>query len=411
VAYTIAAIDVGTTKVCTLIGEVNEDQLLRIIGVGVVPSRGLLKGMVVNAAQASQAIQESVDRAERTSGYTVERALVGVGGRHISAFSSRGVAGVSRGGRGVTVADIHRVLDAARAVPLPHNHQIIHMIPRSYTLDGQEGIRDPLGLFGFRLEVDAHVVTGSTTAIRNSVKCVEDAHVGVAELVLQPLAAADAVLTEAEREMGVAVVDIGGGTTDIGILIDDAICHTVVLPTGGNHLTNDIAVGLHAPFSSAEEIKIQHGHAVPEDLEEAHIEVVPFGSQSRHSVSRRFLAQIIRARMEEIFDLIQREIKRSGYSDLLPAGLVLCGGTACLRGIEDLARSELHLPVRVGRPRDLRGLVDMVQEPAYAASVGLLQWSISQPGMEIGETDEASPWQRAIHWLRAFLPGPPGGAL
>jgi cell division protein FtsA len=405
VAHTIAAIDVGTTKICTLIGEVDEAAALRIIGVGVVPSRGMRKGMVVNAAQASQAIRESVERAERTSGYTVERALVGVGGQHISTFSSRGVAPVSRGGRGVTLADIHRVLDSASAVPVPHNRQTIHMIPRSYTLDGQEGIRDPLGLFGFRVEVDAHVVTGSTTAVRSLQKCVEDADVEVAELVLQPLAAADAVLTEAEREMGVAVVDIGGGTTDIGIFIDDAICHTVVLPTGGNHLTGDIAVGLRTPFRSAEGIKIQHGHAVPEELEEGYIEVVPFGADGRHSVSRRFVAQIIRARMKEIFDLIQQEMKRSGYSELLPAGLVLCGGTAGLRGIETLGKRETQLPIRIGRPRNLHGLVDTVQEPAYAASVGLLLWNGSQQRIATWEPEGPGAWQRAVHWLSAFLPG------
>lgn len=403
--YTVAAIDVGTTKICTLIGEVDEAGTLRIVGVGVVPSRGLRKGMVVNVAQASEAILESVERAERISGYTVERALVGMGGQHISAFNSRGVAAVSRGNRDVTLVDINRVLEAARAVALPHNRQIIHVIPRSYTLDGQEGIRDPLGLYGFRLEVDAHVVTGSSTAIRNLMKCVEGADVEVAELILQPLAAAEAVLTDAEREMGVAVVDIGGGTTDIGIFIDDAICHTVILPTGGNHLTNDIAVGLRAPFANAEEIKIQCGHALPEVLEEERIEVVSFGSEGRRSVSRRFLAQIVRARMEEIFDLIQQEIKRSGYSGLLPAGIVLCGGTGSLKGIEALGREVMQLPIRVGHPHDMYGLTDMIQGPACAASVGLLLWTLHHPQVEAPEPEGPSIWQRVTQWLRAFLPG------
>ena len=403
--YTVAAIDVGTTKICTLIGEVDEAGTLRIVGVGLVPSRGLRKGMVVNVAQASEAILESVERAERISGYTVERALVGMGGQHISAFNSRGVAAVSRGNRDVTLADINRVLEAARAVALPHNRQIIHVIPRSYTLDGQEGIRDPLGLYGFRLEVDAHVVTGSSTAIRNLMKCVEGADVEVAELILQPLASAEAVLTDAEREMGVAVVDIGGGTTDIGIFIDDAICHTVILPTGGNHLTNDIAVGLRAPFANAEEIKIQCGHALPEVLEEERIEVVSFGSEGRRSVSRRFLAQIVRARMEEIFDLIQQEIKRSGYSGLLPAGIVLCGGTGSLKGIEALGREVMQLPIRVGHPHDMYGLTDMIKGPACATSVGLLLWTLHHPQVEAPEPEGPSIWQRVTQWLRAFLPG------
>lgn len=403
--YTIAGIDVGTSKICTLIGEVDEAGKLRTVGVGLVASRGLRKGMVVDVARASEAIRESVERAERISGYTVERALVMIGGQHISGVNSRGVAAISRGSRGVTLSDINRVLEAARAIPLAHNRQIIHVIPRSYILDGQEGIRDPLGLHGFRLEVDAHVVTASSTAIRNLIKCVETADVEVADLIAQPLAAAEAVLTEAEREMGVAVVDIGGGTTDIGIFIDDAICHTVVLPTGGNHVTNDIGVGLRAPFGSAEEIKAKYGHGLPESVEEERIEIVPFGGEVTRSVSRRFLAQIIRARMEEIFDLIQQEIKRSGYGGLLPAGIVLSGGTGSLKGIEALAREVTQLPVRVGRARDLYGLTDAIQGPACCASVGLLLWGLHHPVVEVPESEGPSPWQRAIQWLRAFLPG------
>ena len=402
--HTVAAIDVGTTKICTLIGEVDEGRQLRIVGVGLVPAKGLRRGMVVNVAEASEAILESVARAERTSGYTVERALVAVGGQHISAFNSRGVAAVSRGSQGVTQADVSRVLEAAGAVPLPHNRQIIHVIPRSYILDGQEGIPDPLGLYGFRLEVDAHVVTGSATSIRNLITCVEGAHVEVAELVLQPLAAGEAVLTDAERQMGVAVVDIGGGTTDIAIFIDDAVCHTVILPTGGNHVTGDIAVGLRAPFPNAEEIKIRYGHALPENLDEERIEIVPFGGEDRHTVSRRFLAQIVSARIEEILDLVQQEIKRSGYGGLLPAGMVLCGGTGALRGIEALGRRELQVPIRVGCPRDLYGLTDRIQDPAYATTVGLLLWSMNHPQMETPVNDGPSVWRRAMQWLRVFLP-------
>jgi cell division protein FtsA len=394
VEYTIAAIDMGTTKICTLIGEVDEGDALRIVGVGLVPSQGMRQGMVVNVVQASEAIQESVRRAERISGYTVERALVGVGGPHIAALNSQGVAAVSRGDRGVTPADMNRVLEAARAIPLPHNRQIIHVISRSYTLDGQGGIQDPLGLYGFRLEVDAHVVTGSSTAIRNLIKCVEGADVEVAELIVQPLAAAEAALTDAEREMGVAVVDIGGGTTGIAIFIDDAICHTVILPTGGNYLTSDIGAVLRAPLASAEEIKIQHGHVLPEALEEERVEFGRFGSEERWSVSRRYLAQIMRARMEEVFDLIQQEIRRSGYSGLLPAGLVLCGGTGALRGIESLGRKEMQLPIRVGHPHDLRGLAD----------AGLLLWSMRHSRMEPTEPPRPSIWDSIRQWLRTFLP-------
>lgn len=406
---TIVGIDVGTTKICTLVGEAHEDGQLRIIGVGVAPSRGLRKGVVVNVQEATESIQASVQKAERISGYEIARAYVSVGGGHITAINSRGVVGISRG-RGISEYDIERALDAARAIAIPHNREIIHTIPRGYIVDGQEGVRDPLGMQGIRLEVEAHIVTGASTSVSNLVKCVRDAGVQIDDLILQPLASGEAVLTEQEREMGVILADIGGGTTDVGIFIEGSIWHTIVLGTGGEHLTRDVAVGLRTPYGTAEELKIQYGHAIPASLPtDELIEVTSFGNGAREAVSRRRLAEVLEARAEEILTLTLREVKRSGYDGLLAAGLVLCGGSAELAGFKDLAVRVLDLPVRVGAPHDLQGLTDVLESPAYATAVGLLLWGARQTPSDESETRPPRPpsifWQRVRNWFRAFLPG------
>jgi cell division protein FtsA len=407
---TIVGIDVGTTKICTLVGEAYDDGQLRIIGVGVTPSRGLRKGVVVNVHEATEAITASVHKAERISGYEIDNAYVGVGGGHISAINSRGVVGISRGERGISQFDIDRALDAARAIAIPHNREIIHTIPRGYVVDGQEGVKDPVGMQGIRLEVEAHIVTGASTSVSNLVKCVREAGVEIDDLILQPLASGEAVLREPEREMGVVLADIGGGTTDIGIFIEGSIWHTVVLGTGGEHLTRDVAVGLRTPFNTAEELKIKYGHAIPNSLTtDELIEVTSFGNGARQEVSRLRLAEVIEARAEEILALILREVKRSGYDGLLAAGLVVCGGSADLAGLKELAEQVLRLPVRVGTPHDLQGLTDVLESPAYATAVGLLLWGArhAQTG-EPGSGRSRPPsifWQRIRDWFRAFLPG------
>ena len=405
---TIVGIDVGTTKICTLVGEVYEDGQLRIIGVGVAPSQGLRKGVVVNVHEATEAIQASVRKAERISGYEVSSAYVAVGGGHISAINSRGVVGISRGERGISEADIERALDAARAIAIPHNREIIHTIPRGYIVDGQEGVKDPIGMQGMRLEVEAHIVTGASTSVSNLVKCVREAGVEIDDLILQPLASGEAVLKDTEREMGVVLADIGGGTTDIAIFIEGSIWHTIVLGTGGEHLTRDVAVGLRTPFNTAEELKIKYGHAVPASLAtDELIEVTSFGNGARQQVSRLRLAEVIEARAEEILTLILREIKRSGYDGLLAAGIVLCGGSAELAGFRDLAQRVLQLPVRVGTPHDLQGLTDVLESPAYATAVGLLLWGMRQKS-EPEPRPKRPPsifWQKVRNWFRSFLPG------
>lgn len=407
---TIVGIDVGTTKICTVVGELQEPDLLRIIGVGVSPSRGLRKGVVVNVHEATEAIAASVRKAERISGYDITSAFVGVGGGHISAINSRGVVGISRGARGITESDIERALDAARAIAIPHNREIIHTIPRGYVVDGQEGVKDPIGMQGIRLEVEAHIVTGASTSVSNLVKCVHEAGVEIDDLILQPLASGEAVLTQSEREMGVVLADIGGGTTDIGIFIEGSIWHSIILGTGGEHVTRDVAVGLRTPFNTAEELKIKYGHAMPSSLTtDELIEVTSFGDGAREAISRLRLSEVIEARAEEILTLILREVKRSGYDGLLAAGLVLCGGTAELAGFQQLGQRVLQLPVRLGTPHDLQGLTDVLESPAYATSVGLLLW-----GMRHGQVSEPerrprrSPnvfLQKTRDWLRAFLPG------
>jgi len=402
---TIVGIDVGTTKVCTLVGEVDEEGALRIVGVGVVPSKGLRKGMVVNVSETTEAIAASVEKAERVSGYEIGRAHVGVAGAHISSFNSRGVVAVSRG-HSITQDDVDRVLDAALAIAIPHNREVIHVIPRGYTVDGQDGVRDPLGMHGFRLEVEAHIITGAATSIYNLVKCINQVGIEIDELVLAPLASGEAVLTDNEREMGVVLTDIGGGTTDMAIFIEGSIWHTVVLPIGGNHLTNDVAVGLRAPFATAEEIKEKYGYARSEGVAaDETIDVAVFGWDSWQAISRRFLSEIIEARATEIFSIMLQEVKRSGYDGLLPAGVVLCGGTAQLAGIRELSREILQLPARIGAPRDLQGLVDVLSSPAYATSVGLLLWRLREEAALPPRERPGGLWQRLVQWLRSFLPG------
>ncbi len=405
---TIVGIDVGTTKVCTLVAEIDEEDQLHVVGVGVVPSRGLHKGVIVNVNEAMTSIADSIDIAERVSGYKIERAYVGVSGGHITSVNSRGVVAIGRGTHGVDYDDIERALDAAGAVPIPHNRQVVHVIPRGYIVDGQNGIRDPVGMHGFRLEIEAHIITGSATAMQNLIKCVESLGVTVDELTLAPLASGYAVLTDTEQKMGVVLADIGGGTTDIAIFIDGTVWHTVVLEVGGYHLTNDLAIGLRLPFESAEEIKLKHGNAQPTNVraEESFV-VKSFGGETRQQVFRREVANILEARVEEIFNLILREIKRSGYDGLLPAGVVLCGGSAQLAGICEAGKEIVGMPLRVGQPHSLLGLVDQISGPAFATSAGLLQWGVKASlSPTLGHRIRRQGiGQRVGRWLRNLLPG------
>jgi len=406
VERTIVGIDVGSSKVCTLVGEVDDEGDVHVIGVGQVRSRGVRKGVVVNVTDATASIAASVEKAERTSGYEIERAYVGLSGTHVSSLNSRGVVGISRRESGITVEDVDRVLDAAHAIAVPHNQEVVHVIPRGYIVDGQNDVRDAVGMHGFRLEVEAHIVIGSSTSIQNLVKCVEGAGVAVDELVLASIAAGDAVLTDTEREMGVVLADIGAGTTDIAIFIDGTVWHTVTLGVGGEYITGDIGIGLRLPPDVAERVKIQHGHACaarvsPEDR----FNVSTFGGGTPQVVPRWKLAEIIEARAEEILSMIRQEIKRSGYDGLLPAGVVLCGGTARLSGVEELGRDILGLPVRVGASQALHGLVDQVSDPAHAVGAGLMGWGVAVDTRYPVRKSGPGMGRRFLNWLRVFLPG------
>jgi cell division protein FtsA len=407
VERTIVGIDIGTTKICTLVGELDKQNALRVVGVGTVAAQGLRKGVVVNVAEAIQAIAASIDKAERISGYDIERAHVSLSGAHVTSLNSRGVVAIQRSGRGIDEDDIGRALDAARMIAIPHDREIVHLIPREYAVDGQEDIKDPRGMLGYRLEVEAHIVTGAASSIHNLVKCVEGAGVEVDELVLGPLASGQAVLSDNERELGVVIADIGGGTTDIAIFIEGSIWHTTVLAVGGNHLTNDIAVCLKMPAEAAEKVKINYGCAMPETVDPNEmVTAQTFGDGSIVRVSRYEVAQVIEARVEEIYGLILQEIKRSGYDGLLPAGLVLCGGTAELSGMRDLGRRVLGLPVRIGKPQDLSGLTDTISSPAFAASVGLLQWGQYReaPTGRRQHRVNLPESQKIFSWLKNLLP-------
>ncbi len=401
----VVGIDVGTHRILVLVGELAEHGDLRIVGVGRVPARGIKKGVVVNVAQATASISEAVEQAEQSSGYQIERAYLGVTGAHITSRNSTGVVGVSRRDHGIGPDDVDRVLEAAGAIVLPQNQELVHILPRTYIVDGQEGVRNPLGMHGFRLEVEAHVVMGSSTALQNLRKCVNEAGVQIGELVLTSLAAGNAVLTENEKEMGVVLVDIGEGTVDIAIFIEGTIWHTKSLPLGGEYITNDIAIGLRLPSSVAEQVKLTHGHCMSKQVaEDERFTVSPYGEGNPIPVPRWKLAEIIQARCEEILESVQQEIKRSGYDGLLPAGVVICGGTAQLPALRDLARSIFELPVQIGIPKEISGLTDKVCGPDAAVAVGLVKWT---PMWEEGGgwRTVRTPWfRRVMSWLKHLLP-------
>src|SRR5664280_1548949 len=408
----VVGIDVGTTKVCTLVGRV-EEETIRILGSGIEPSEGIKKGVIVDLAAAAQAITRSVQKAEQVSGVEITGALVSLAGAHVSSINSRGVAGVS--GEMIDENDVIRALDAAQAVAIPHNREIIHIIQRGFTVDGQDGISMPLGMHGYRLEVEAHIITAAQATVENLRQCVGTAGVEVMQFVLNPLASGDVVLTDIERQMGVAVCDVGGGTTDLALYVDGHVWHTMVLAVGGNHITNDIATGLRLPLNQAEEIKKKYGYALQSGVgAEDTFSVRSFGEEQPIKVSRQDMAHIIEARVEEIFSLTLQEIKRSGYDGLLPAGMVLTGGTSALPGIRQLASQVLGLPVRTAQPENLVGLVDQLKSPAYSTGFGLLHWTaaLSEDDLLPGRTGGRHPSKKenpmdlgpVKDWLKRLLP-------
>jgi cell division protein FtsA len=372
----VVGIDIGSNKICTLVGQAEANGQIRILGMGLEPAEGMRKGVVIDLAAASQAVARSVDKAEHTAGLEITSALVSLAGASVSSINSRGVVGVS--GRVIDENDILRAIDAARAVAIPHNREIIHVIQRGFKVDEHEGIHNPLGMHGYRLEVETHIITAAAGSVENLRECVASANVDVKQFVLNPLASAEVALNETERQIGVAVCDIGGGTSDMAIYIDGDIWHTAVLPVGGNYVTSDIAHGLRLPLSQAEDVKLAHGFAIADDVDKRdNFQIKPFGEGNPVQISRQELAHIIEARIEEIFSMVSQEIKRSGYNGLLPAGMVITGGTSMLPGIRDLAGRVLGVPVRIAKPQNLVGMSDRLETPAYATTVGLLRWALN----------------------------------
>lgn len=383
----VVGLDIGTHKICTIVGEVRPDNIY-VIGYGVEPSRGMKRGVVNDVQSLVAAVSASAHKAEKTSGYQIRRAFVSVAGSHIMSLTSRGMTGIT-GARSVSEVDLDKAMDAARAIAIPHNREVLHVVPRSYTLDGQEGVRNPIGMHCFRLEVDAHIITASTTSLANLERATETAGIFVDRFILNPLAAGDAVLTDQEREMGVVVIDIGGGTTDIAIFVEGTIWHTAVIPIGGDHISQDMTYWMHVPFELAEAVKIQHGHSDERNVNSLETFLVePFGDGMPQEISRKELAAVIEARVEEIFEMVQKEIKRSGYDGLLRAGAVLTGGSSQLKGMKEVASRVLDCPVRLAKPEKLTGMADALKNPSYSTSIGLLRLGLSMEAVPEPEPTE-----------------------
>jgi len=401
----IVGLDIGTTKTCAIVGEVT-DTGIDIIGIGSHPSDGLRKGVVVNIDSTVEAIKGAVEEAERMSGCEIGSVFAGVAGGHIKAQNSLGIDAVK--GREVGSEDVERAIEAAKAIAIPLDRQILHTLPQSYIVDEQDGIKDPIGMSGVRLEAKVHIVTGVGTSIQNIEKSVTRVGLEINDVVLEQLAASQAVLSDDERDLGVALLDIGGGTTNIAVFWEGSIRHTAVIPVGGSYLTSDIATGLRTPLSEAEKIKIDYGCAyAPLISKEEAIEVPSVGGREPRSVSRQILGRIIEARMEEILSMAYKEVIRSGYEDVLAAGVVLAGGTALLDGITELAEQIFNMPVRRGYPRGIGGLTDVVNSPMYATGVGLVLYgskNLSKIVVRKGEKGKPGEViERLKKWILEFF--------
>jgi cell division protein FtsA len=375
----IVALDIGTSKVVCLVGEINVDGSIDIVGIGSHASRGLKKGVVVNIESTVSSIQRAVEEAELMAGCKIHSVSVGIAGSHISSLNSHGIVAVRD--REVTDYDLDRVIDAARAVAIPADQKILHILPQEYEIDSSEGIREPLGMSGVRLEAKVHLVTGSVNAAQNIEKCIRRCGLEVDHVVLEQLASSYSVLTEDEKELGVCMVDIGGGTSDISIFTGGAIRHTAVIPIAGDQVTNDIAMALRTPTQHAEDIKIKYACALAQLAQENEtIQVAGVGDRPARSLSRQSLAEVVEPRYEELFNLIQSELRRSGYEELVAAGIVLTGGTSKMEGAIELAEEIFHMPVRLAAPGGVRGMEDILCNPIYATGMGLLHYARESHG-------------------------------
>ena len=406
----IAGLDIGTTKVVVLVGEATDEHNINIVGMGTHPSRGLKRGIVVNIEATMQSIQRALEEAELTAGCQIHQAYTGIAGSHIQSLNSHGVVPIRN--QVVTQEDIDRVIEAAKAVAIPANQKVLHILPQEFIIDQQAGIREPIGMSGVRLESKVHLVTGAVNAAQNIIKCVQACNLQVENVVLEQLASSFAVLTEDERELGICLVDIGGGTTDIAVFVDGAICYTAVIPIAGDQVTHDIAVALRTPARHAEAIKLEHACVQSDRVDERESIQVPGGvaEHSPREVSKRLLARVIEARYEELFGLVMAELRRSGIAELMTAGLVLTGGASRVSGARELAERVFKVPVRSGVPRHATGITPALKSPIYATSVGLLLYGHQRRASTRGasgslgmDTSVRGVWQRMRRWFQGTL--------
>ncbi|NGX15228.1 cell division protein FtsA [Wenzhouxiangella sp. XN24] len=400
---TIVGLDIGTSKVVAIVGELMEEGGLEIIGIGSHPSRGLKKGVVVNIESTVLSIQRAVEEAELMAGCEISEVYAGIAGSHVRSLNSHGIVAIRE--REVTPGDVDRVIDAARAVAIPADQKILHIIPQEFLIDHQEGIREPIGMSGVRLEAKVHMVTGAESAAQNIIKCVQRCGLTVVDIVLEQLASSHAVLSEDEKELGVCLVDIGGGTTDIAVFSGGAIRHTAVIPIAGDQVTNDIAVSMRTPTQYAEEIKIRYACALSQLANpDETIEVPSVGDRPPRRLARQTLAEIVEPRYEELFTLIRNEVARSGFDDMIAAGVVLTGGSSKMEGAIELAEEVFHLPVRLGVPHGVTGLADVVRNPIHATGVGLLKYALHEMQHKQGESPMSGGikdvWARMKAWFQ-----------
>jgi cell division protein FtsA len=398
----VVGLDIGTSKIVAIVGEMSPEGQLEIIGIGSHTSRGLKKGVVVNIDSTVQSIQRAIEEAELMAGCQIQSVYAGIAGSHIRSMSSHGIVAIRD--REVFQPDIDRVIDAAQAVAIPADQKILHILPQEFLIDNQEGIKEPLGMSGVRLEAKVHLVTCAVNAAQNIEKCIGQCGLAVDDIILEQLASSYAVLTDDEKDLGVCLVDIGGGTSDIAIFTDGAIKHTAVIPIAGDQVTNDIAMALRTPTQNAEEIKIKYGCALASMAgENETIKVPSVGERQDRDLSRQALAEVIEPRYEELFNLIQAELRRSGFEDLIPAGIVLTGGTSKMEGVVELAEEIFHMPVSIGKPKSVAGLSDIVRNPIYATAVGLLQYGLGNTahrhGASRADAPSTSVWQSVKNWL------------
>lgn len=372
----IVALDIGTSKIVTIVAEIKPEGTLEVVGVGMHESSGMKKGMVVNIDATVAAIQRSLEEAELMADCKIREVYTGIAGSHIRGANANGMVKIKD--KEVTVIDIDRVIETASSISLPTDQQILHILEQEFSIDGQEGIKKPLGMSGMRLEVEIHIVTGAVAAVQNILKCVHRSGLEVGEMVLQPLASSKSVLADDEKDLGVCLVDIGGGTTDVAIFTGGAIRHTAVIPIAGDQITNDIAMALRTPTKDAEDIKIKYGCALRQLADESPIEVPGVGERGARMLSRQTLAEVIEPRVEELYSLIQQELRRSGFEDLLSSGIVVTGGSSAMQGMVELGEEIFHMPVRLGLPRYVSGLSEIVKTPRFATGIGLLLYGLER---------------------------------